>query len=176
MSRLVCFLINTFGKQLLSDTKNGNVIVVRMHALRHTKNDLAAEDESKNWNRKEVPSVTLSSESITDFLELSTDDLDILFTVTSQPRQDVKLMLRKFGISIHAAQFSHCTWLFWIKVTKTVKTSVLHCDVILHSTKPTAQKSPRVDYEILVLFSFLLFNIPGRNYGDPARLRELKKL
>ena len=51
LTRIACFLNNTFGKRLKSDENLMEVIVQRMMEMRHGSNTLALEVAEKGWSR-----------------------------------------------------------------------------------------------------------------------------
>ncbi len=73
--RLVCVLINMFGKRLLSDQK------LQAEIVAHVANKFATEVEEGSWNQKKLPFKPLSSNDL-HFPEISLIDLKILFTGT----------------------------------------------------------------------------------------------
>lgn len=90
--RIVCFLNNTFGKRLQSDVGTFNDIFQRMQNQKNVKFTLADEVEEKGWLRRKLPFGSITSNDLTDFPELTENDLKILFTGSYQLAQAVSYL------------------------------------------------------------------------------------
>lgn len=92
LTKIACFLNNTFGKRLHSDQGMFDEVVERMRQMRGVPNTLAEEAEEKGWNRVQRVWIKVKSDSILDFPELTEKDLKILFTGTYQLSQSVSYL------------------------------------------------------------------------------------
>ena len=90
--RIASFLNNKFGKRLDSDIKNQKEILQQFQSATNNDNTLATEVDDKNWNRKRVIYEQLSSSDLTDFPEMTEQDLKILFTGTYQYTQSISYL------------------------------------------------------------------------------------
>jgi hypothetical protein len=67
LTKIVCFLNNTFGKRLRSDQTMFDEVVERMHQTRNLPNELAQEVEDNGWNRARIIWTAVDSNSLPDF-------------------------------------------------------------------------------------------------------------
>ena len=90
--RIACFLHNEFGTRLDSDHDLSDKIIVAMNLKKDQDNTLALEVETNRWARRKVPFTTITSEDLTDFPELTEQELKILFTGSYQMTQAVSYL------------------------------------------------------------------------------------
>lgn len=82
--RIASYLLNRFGKPLVSDTDMNNEIFERMSTKQGEENELAQLVDNKGWYRKKLPFQYFSSNSVKDFPELTETELKVLCTGTYQ--------------------------------------------------------------------------------------------
>ena len=93
LTRIACFLHNTFGKRLRSDQTVFDEVSERMLHLRNAPNTLAEEAEQNRWNLlRERTWIPVTSDSVPDFPEMTERDLKIFFTGTYQLSQSVSYL------------------------------------------------------------------------------------
>ncbi|XP_044578872.1 uncharacterized protein LOC123261347 [Cotesia glomerata] len=90
--RIACFLHNEFGKRLDSDLDLSEKIIAAMNSKKYQDNTLASEVETNRWARRKVPFATITSDMLTDFPELTEQELKILFTGSYQMSQAVSYL------------------------------------------------------------------------------------
>lgn len=90
--RIACFLHNEFGKRLDSDLDLSEKIIAAMNSKKYQDNTLASEVETNRWARRKIPFATITSDILTDFPELTEQELKILFTGSYQMSQAVSYL------------------------------------------------------------------------------------
>lgn len=90
--RIACFLHNEFGTRLDSDLDLSEKIIAAMNSKKDQDNTLASEVETNRWARRKVPFAIITSEQLTDFPELTEQELKILFTGSYQMSQAVSYL------------------------------------------------------------------------------------
>lgn len=95
--RIAWLLNNLFGNRLNSDLAKVDSIINRINTMKNVRNILTELVESNNWNRKTTLFDTISSEDLSDFPELTENELEILFTGTYQLLQAVCYLAEMLG-------------------------------------------------------------------------------
>lgn len=90
--KIVCFLINHFGKRLVSRTSTNEDILHSIISRRTDENSLALEVNSEKWARRTSLFEKLKSSDIDDFPKMTEADLIKLFTGTYQLQQSISYL------------------------------------------------------------------------------------
>ncbi|XP_057329865.1 uncharacterized protein LOC130670476 [Microplitis mediator] len=90
--RIACFLHNEYGTRLDSDLDLREQLIAAMNSKKDQDNTLASEVETNRWARRKVPFATITSDILTDFPELTKQELKILFTGSYQMSQAVSYL------------------------------------------------------------------------------------
>lgn len=90
--KIAAFLQNQFGKRLESDLHHSEEISTRILNLKSVENTLATEAEEKQWLRRKLPFVRISSMDVNDFPEMTEQELKILFTGSYQYKQAISYL------------------------------------------------------------------------------------
>ena len=86
--RIACFLHNTFGKRLNSDKQFSEEIISRICEQKDQPNTLGLEVETQRWSRRKVPFEQITATDLTDFPEMTEQDLKNFFTALLKTRQE----------------------------------------------------------------------------------------
>ena len=92
LTRIACYLNNTYGRRLRSDQDMFGEVSGRMLEMQNVPNTLAQEAEEKRWNLVKRPWIAVTSASVPDFPEMTERDLKIFFTGTYQLSQAVSYL------------------------------------------------------------------------------------
>lgn len=90
--RIACFLNNEFGRRLNSDWGMEQAIAERMLSRRNVENLVQKRVETEKLSRRTRPFARLTSGELTDFPELTEDQLKLLFTGTYQLSQAISYL------------------------------------------------------------------------------------
>ncbi|XP_044586031.1 uncharacterized protein LOC123266063 [Cotesia glomerata] len=136
--RIACFLHNEFGKRLDSDLDLSEKIIAAMNSKKFQDNTLASEVETNRWARRKVPFATITSDMLTDFPELTEQELKILFTGSYQMSQAVSYLAEMMDEN-------ETIILYYLKITpniikfkvrsRHIKSKTYHCFVEYQSDK-----------------------------------------
>ncbi|XP_058799092.1 uncharacterized protein LOC131668719 [Phymastichus coffea] len=95
--RIVCFLINQFGKRIVSRASTDNEILNYILSRNSNENSLATEVISGKYSRRKSLFKTLRSDELEDFPEMTEQDLVKLFTGTYQLKQAISYLAEMMG-------------------------------------------------------------------------------
>ncbi|XP_058802355.1 uncharacterized protein LOC131670634 [Phymastichus coffea] len=95
--RIVCFLINQFGKRLITTACSDNEVLRYILDKNSKENSLATEVRAGKYSRKSSLFVRLTSADIQDFPEMTMKDLIRLFTGTYQMKQVISYLAEMMG-------------------------------------------------------------------------------
>ena len=90
--KIACFLINHFGKRLISTSAEDEEIMNRVKSQNFDENTLASEVAEGRWSRRSSLFQPLTSADVQDFPELTERDLTIFFTGTYQFQQAISYL------------------------------------------------------------------------------------
>ncbi|XP_058804597.1 uncharacterized protein LOC131674731 [Phymastichus coffea] len=90
--KVVCFLINEFGKRLVSRASTNEDILNQVISKHGTENTLAEDVATGRWSRRTSEFTKLSSSDVDDFPEMTENDLITLFTGTYQLQQSISYL------------------------------------------------------------------------------------
>lgn len=97
LCRIAGFLQNTYGKRHISDLELNDKIIQNINDRQNMDNTLADEVLTQNWNRRKQPFHQLLAAEVSDFPELSEEELKILFTGTYQLSQAISYLAELMG-------------------------------------------------------------------------------
>lgn len=82
--RIAYLLHNTFGKRLNSDNQYSEEIISRISEQKDQPNTLGLEVETHRWSRRKIPFQQITAIDLTDFPEMTEQDLKIFLTGSYQ--------------------------------------------------------------------------------------------
>lgn len=97
LCRIAGYLQNTYGRRLTSDKKIDDKIIKQINNRLNVENTLAEDVLNQNWNRRKKAFHRLLASEVSDFPELSEEELIILFTGTYQLSQAISYLAELMG-------------------------------------------------------------------------------
>lgn len=90
--KIACFLVNEFGKRVVSKVSSSDPVINRFISQNMQENSLAEEAKNEGWSRKKAIFTKLTSNELEDFPEMTEQDLIIFYTGTYQMQQAISYL------------------------------------------------------------------------------------